>query len=170
MDHKPQRYQRCVSLNHFKHLFIPSQDRNTISPSDTILQNLPKLSPSHKDILNKPFSDKEIQITTFAASPLKSPGPNGIPLIFFQESWENTKDNVCSSFHEFTKSDFLLKERNKTFICLIPKSKNPTDANNFRPISLCNTSYKIIFKTLTSRLRLILGDIVGQFQNAFFPR
>lgn len=37
------------------------------------------------------------------------------------------------------------------------------------PISLCNTSYKIISKTLTNRLRVILGDLVGDFQNAFVP-
>lgn len=69
----------------------------------------------------------------------------------------------------FTTSNHLLRESNKTFICLIPKTKTPTSPNHFRPISLCNSTYRIISKTLVNCLKLIIGDLVGNFQKAFIP-
>ena len=47
--------------------------------------------------------------------------------------------------------------------------ERPESVGSFRPISLCNTTYKIISKTLVGRLKIILGDLVGDFQNAFIP-
>lgn len=40
---------------------------------------------------------------------------------------------------------------------------------HFRPINLCNSSYKIISKVLVGRLKGILGDLVGTYQNVFIP-
>ncbi|XP_019166798.1 PREDICTED: uncharacterized protein LOC109162582 [Ipomoea nil] len=47
--------------------------------------------------------------------------------------------------------------------------KDPENIRQFRPISLCNVSYKIITKTIINRLKLILPKIVGPFQSSFVP-
>jgi hypothetical protein len=44
----------------------------------------------------------------------------------------------------------------KIYICLIPKNNNPSSPNDYRPISLCNVTLKIITKTLANRLKTIL--------------
>ena len=58
-------------------------------------------------------------------------------------------------------------EINKTLIVLIPKVKKPSNASEFRTTSLCSFLYKIISKTLANRLKIILSNIVVEFQNAF---
>ena len=56
---------------------------------------------------------------------------------------------------------------NKTLVTLIPKVECPKNVKQFRTISLCNVSYKIISKTLVNRLKPIMNDVVAPFQNAF---
>lgn len=46
------------------------------------------------------------------------------------------------------------------FICLILKKKNFTLTCDFSPISLCNVINKIVAKTITNGLKLILPDII----------
>jgi len=41
------------------------------------------------------------------------------------------------------------------------------DIHNFRPISLVGSVYKILAKVLASRLRLVVGKVVGRYHHAF---
>jgi hypothetical protein len=50
---------------------------------------------------------------------------------------------------------------NDTTIVLIPKIDNLEMVAQFHPISLCNVVYKVILKMLSSRLKVILPDIIS---------
>ena len=50
---------------------------------------------------------------------------------------------------------------NSTFIALIPKSDCPSTFDGYRPISLCNFSYKIIGKIISTRIKKILGRYIS---------
>lgn len=58
---------------------------------------------------------------------------------------------------------------NLTTIVLIPKTRNPQEMKEFRPISLCNVLYKICSKVIALRLRECLDDIISEEQSAFVP-
>ena len=59
---------------------------------------------------------------------------------------------------------------NKTNIVLIPKNQGLESINNYRPISLCNSVYKIVSKVIVSRIRPLLDQLVSHCQAAFVPR
>ncbi|KAK3220958.1 hypothetical protein Dsin_014928 [Dipteronia sinensis] len=60
-------------------------------------------------------------------------------------------------------------ELNQTFTTLIPKGFCPLDMTQLKPISVCNTSYKIINKVIVQRLRGLLPKVVSPNQVAFIP-
>ncbi|PNX60639.1 cysteine-rich receptor-like protein kinase, partial [Trifolium pratense] len=50
---------------------------------------------------------------------------------------------------------------------LIPKVDSPQRLNEFRPISLVGSLYKILAKVLANRLRLVIGSVISESQSAF---
>ena len=71
---------------------------------------------------------------------------------------------MIKSFFEEGK---LLRYINHTHIALIPKVNTPSMTCQFRPISLCNTIYRIISKILANRMRPSLEKIIDLVQSAF---
>lgn len=64
---------------------------------------------------------------------------------------------------------FVLKDFNNTLIALILKKDEVRSFNDFRPISLGNTIYKIISKVMANRLKLTLDSIISIEQSGFLP-
>lgn len=58
---------------------------------------------------------------------------------------------------------------NHTHIALIPKVDNPEVVSNFRPISLCNVTYKIITKIMVNWIKPLLTYCISINQVAFAP-
>lgn len=58
---------------------------------------------------------------------------------------------------------------NDTDITLIPKVDLPERETHFRPISLCNVSYKAITKLMTTRLKGLMQEVIGPQQSSFVP-
>lgn len=56
---------------------------------------------------------------------------------------------------------------NSTHAVLIPKVPNSEYVSQFRPISLCNYSYKILSKVMANRLQPLLLELISHSQNAF---
>ncbi|KAL4297182.1 hypothetical protein GQ457_12G013370 [Hibiscus cannabinus] len=58
---------------------------------------------------------------------------------------------------------------NRTVIVLIPKLDKPSLMRQFRPISLCNVTYKTCSKVLVNRLKAIMPLCIAENQSAFVP-
>ena len=101
--------------------------------------------------------------------PTKASGPDGMSAIIYQKYWDIIGDDVIKIVLNILNFNAPIAELNKTNIVLISKINNPTKISKFRPISLCNVSYKIVSKVLANRLKPLLSAIISESQSAFVP-
>jgi hypothetical protein len=117
--------------------------------------------------LVKPFSVEEVKAALWDCDSYKSPGPDGINFGFLKEFWLELRDDIMRFITEFHRNGKLSRGINSTFIALIPKVASPQKLNDFRPISLVGSLYKILAKVLANRLRLVVGNVISETQTAF---
>lgn len=98
--------------------------------------------------------------------PVRS-GPDGFPVEFFKTYWRYVGNSLVRAIQAFFQSKSILTDCTQSFITLIPKIDYPTNINHFRPITLCNTTYKIITKIMANRLRTLLSKIIHPLHGAF---
>jgi hypothetical protein len=77
------------------------------------------------------------------------------------------KGDIMRFVSEFHRNGKLTKGLNSTFIALIPKVDSPQRLNDFRPISLVGSLYKILAKLLANRLRTVIGSVISEAHTAF---
>ena len=70
-------------------------------------------------------------------------------------------------FEELHSQNIVFQNLNTTFLALIPKKGGASDVQDFRPIGLVESLYKIIAKFLANRLKRVMGKVVSNSQNAF---
>ena len=114
----------------------------------------------NRDLIGE-FSRDEVEVAVKQMAPLKAPGPDGMPPIFFQKFWNIIGDDVVKAIHSCLNSENILPGLNHTFISLIPKVKSPELVIEFRPIALCNVLYKLVSKVLANRLKKILPHVIS---------
>lgn len=129
----------------------------------------PRVSAEANHLLTLPFTAKEVTEALSSMFPLKSPGPDGFPALFYKRFWNIIGSNIISSVLEFLNSKTLPQPVNFTFIVLIPKVKKPSKMTEFRHISLCNVIYKLGSKVLANRLKTALPSMIQPIQLAFAP-
>jgi hypothetical protein len=112
--------------------------------------------------LVKEFTAEEVQVALKQMAPIKAPGPDGLPPIFYQKYWQLIGKDVTTAVLTCLNSGKILKAINHTYITLIPKVQNPEEVMEFCPISLCNVIYKLISKILANRLKILLPTIVSE--------
>ena len=95
-------------------------------------------------------------------APLKAPGSDGMPPLFYQSYWSLLGPDVSSTILHYLKSSSLPQDLCHSFITLIPKAKNPTYVSEFRLISLSNVLYRIFAKVLTNCLQAIMPNLISE--------
>ena len=113
------------------------------------------------------YTMEEVELAIKEMAPLKAPGLDGMPPLFYQTYWIDVGMDISHAVISCLNSGSLLKSINHTFITLIPKVKNPKKVSKFRPTSLCNVIYKIVSKVIENRLKPLLNDIISETQSAF---
>ena len=120
-----------------------------------------------RDHISRGINEEEIKVALWSLKPFKALGPDGLHAGFFQKFWPVVGDSVIEEVKEVFVSKKVLDYLNRTLITLIPKIQGPETLGNYRPISLCNTVYKVVTKIIVARLRPYLDKLISPMQTAF---
>ena len=153
-----------VFVKYYSELFSSS------NPTDftEILEAIqPKVSQQMNEQLIKEFQPNKVHKALKQMYPLKAPGLNGMPHLFYQHFWPTVGNVVTKSVFDFLNLGIIPPHFNDTQIVLVPKINKPQKVTEFRPINLCNVVYKMVAKTLANRLKKILPAIISDTQSAF---
>ncbi|KAG7578550.1 Zinc knuckle CX2CX4HX4C [Arabidopsis thaliana x Arabidopsis arenosa] len=131
------------------------------------------IQPAVTDEMNAALTSiptmEEIRFAVFGINPEKAPGPDGFSAGFYQSYWDILGEDLSKEIQSFFISGHLPNRLNETHVCLIPKGQAPKTPAGFRPIALCNVTYKIIAKILTHHLQPFLNKLISKHQSALVP-
>ncbi|KAF7149839.1 hypothetical protein RHSIM_Rhsim02G0125400 [Rhododendron simsii] len=160
---KPKEIARIMKL-HFQELYANPRDKEYEDISNLID---PIISPECNASLMRNVTKEEVKMAVFQMGPLKAPGSDSFPGLFYQNYWETVGDEVFEAVQRFFQEGVLLKEVSQTNVTFIPKVPNLESMNQLRPISLCRFIYKVVSKVLTNRLQPFIPEIISEQQSAF---
>ena len=144
-------------LEEQKNFYKSLYDKRTIEGSDydffpeTFNQ---KLTEEDKESCEGLITDSECIIAIKSMNNNKSPGTDGITCEFYKLFWNDVGKYLISSLNYSYSIGKLTALQKQSIITLLPKKdKDLTKLENWRPISLLNTDYKIATKVIANRLK-----------------
>ena len=144
------------------------------------------IDEEQKTMLNEKTSRIEIEEAIKKTANGTSPGTDGIPYELYKkikEREEKKKEGVdiigilhkvIEEIEEKGIETMSAEKKEKEFtdglMFLLYKKKEKSKIENYRPITLLNTDYKIYTKTIAKRLAVIAPKIINEDQAGFIPK
>ena len=135
----------------------------------TIDLNLPSLNDEEKAFCDRTVSEEEVRASIKSMKEGSAPGSDGIPTEFYKLFWNQLKGPLLDCINYSFQTGILSPSERIGIISLFHKGKDLSreDLDNWRPISLTNTDYKIIAKILSIRLNTVIDKLIGNQQKGF---
>ncbi|CAM8975760.1 unnamed protein product [Rhodiola kirilowii] len=97
----------------------------------------------------------------------KAPGPDSFSASFFKKNWGIIGKELCDGVSHCLRHNAMPKGVNAAYLALILKNNQASKPEDYRPISCCNITYKIVACLVAGRLKEVLPCIINQAQGAF---
>ena len=134
------------------------------------LQNIPcnRIDSLNSRILSTELTLDELYNSLKSMSSDKSPGEDGLTVEFYRTFWPSIRLLVFGSVrYAFTLGRMSISQR-RGIVRLIPKpGRDAQIVSNWRPITLLNVDYKLVTKSLCTRLSLMLPNLINHDQRGF---
>ena len=146
-------------------------DRNVPESRQSELLDLidRQLQIEEKKKLDEKITKKDLLDNLRETENNKAPGLDGLPFEFYKTFWNLLGDD----FYELTNAIFdqgrLTSSQQVALISLLAKDGDRKDLDNWRPLSLLCTDYKIITKTIATKIKQVLPSIIHEDQSCAVP-
>jgi hypothetical protein len=103
--------------------------------------------------LDQPITLEEIQHAIKRGKLHKAPGYDGICLEFLKNTWETIKEDLLDLVNEMYHEELITDQQKYGIMVCIPKSPHPTRIEDYRPLTILNTDFKLVTRIIANCLR-----------------
>ena len=130
--------------------------------------NIPKLTVEDSNSLEGELQYHEVLNALKNMKNEKSPGPSGFTAEFYKFFWKDINTYLINSLNTaLRKGELSVSQKQGLIACFPKKDKSKEYIQNYRPISLLNTAYKIASATIAARIKTVLHKIISNDQKGF---
>ncbi|KAG6487840.1 hypothetical protein ZIOFF_056576 [Zingiber officinale] len=132
------------------------------------MEHIPALIDTDENIaLSNNPTIKEVKQVVWEMHEDGVAGLDGFSVAFYKECWETIKEDVLEAVLDFFNGGTFPRGMAATTLVLIPKCNNAQQWKDFRPISSCNVSNKIVSKLVANRLNSVIHKLISPSQSGF---
>ena len=121
-----------------------------------------------QNMMEIPITTEDLKAVVYKGNINKSPGRDGIALEFYTVLWDQIAGEMGALFNQILH-DRQLTERQKQGVVCIPKQASPKIPEDYRPLTLLNTDYKILARLIAARVRPFLSELLHPSQHCGIP-
>eukprot|EP00253_Pinus_taeda_P004767 PITA_04767 len=165
--HVSQRDISKEAVRHFKNQY---RRREGCGFQDILwgIDRVPQMFDDGKnESLFQPITEDELLGVMKAFKKDKCPAPDGWTIEFFIHFFDIIKQDLLRMVEASRISCSIHHLTSSTQIALIPKKEEAVSFQDYRPISLCNITFKIITKIIAERIKVTLATFLTKDQHAF---
>lgn len=158
-----------IIQNYYKNLFT-SEKLNQEQIIDTLKIIDKKVSIEDRDWCDNPLSMDEVELAIDSLNKNKSPGIDGLSAEFYSCFKKQLAPILLKVYNNINLKQTTPDSLTTGLITLVYKNKGDNKKlENYRPISLLNTDYKILAKILANRLKTVIGSLIDFSQTYSIP-
>ncbi|CAI5995749.1 unnamed protein product [Closterium sp. NIES-65] len=128
-----------------------------------------QFSPKDAAVRSARWEEEEVKQALAEMVSGKTPGIDGLPKEFWGSQWSLLGGHVMKFLKDFERTASLAAEVSMAVTVLVHKKGDKEDLQNYRPINLLSTAYKIIAKILAIRIKHRLEKVVSTGPFGFLP-
>jgi len=153
---------RSATFNYFRSHYKATEKEDTLEQLQVIKQVSCFFSDEETNELGKQITLHEVEKTVEIMPKDKSLDPYGWTHELFHHFFDIMGSDLLVVVEESRLTSRVSGSLNATSVALILKESKPISFNDFRPIALCNFSYKVISKVIASRLKENLASCISK--------
>ena len=125
------------------------------------------LSDKQKSLLEKMPNMKEYEAIMAKMKDDKSPGLDGLTILFYRAFWEEIKGIYQELIEEVWEVEILPITTRSSVLSTLFKTNDRQKLANYRPLSMTNLDYRILAGVFANRMQSVLDTIINQDQSAY---
>ncbi|CAI5458902.1 unnamed protein product [Closterium sp. Yama58-4] len=119
--------------------------------------------------LEADWSEDEVKRAFRSLANNKAPGKDGLPKELFEAHWDVLGKHFMKLVADFSESAVLPTSTKDAVTILLHKKGGRDQIENYRPITLLSSVYKVLARVVADRIKKVLHEVISTEQYGFLP-